>query len=215
MHAPGIYIGFAGPNNIGKTTQAKRLTEYLERQYGRKVEQIKFPLYTLEPHGPVINRYFRDPAFRALEQVRRGMEAAERNIAAMVVANHHQYEEVLQTKLREGIILVVEDCVMNSVAWTIASGYTEEQAMQMHKGLAFGDVTILLNEIDGRSYSDAIEKGHVNEGKWERQQKARYNMLNLAGDHLFKCERVDFELAWTKEIVFSYVLQALQTRIVV
>ncbi len=215
MHAPGVYIGFAGPNNIGKTTQSVRLARYITDELGREVERIKFPMYDLLPHGPTINRYFRDPIFRALEQARRGVEEAEKHVAAMVVANHHHFEETLQEKIAQGRILIVEDCVMNSVAWTIHSGYTLEKAMEMHRGLYFGDVTVLLNELSGSRYTKGIEKGHVNEESEQRQTDVRNLLLDLAEDRLFQCERVDFELGWSEETVFSYVLQAIKTRIVI
>lgn len=214
MQDPGLSISFAGPNNIGKTTQARRLTAYLE-ETGKTVKQIKFPMYDLLPYGPTINRYFRDQEFRQAERARYGFEQAEKNTVALVIANHRDFEPTLREQLGQGISFVIEDGLLSSVAWTMVAGYTVEQALELHQGLSFGDVTILLNEVQGNRYEEAVERGHVNEESKGRQAQARTNMLLLAEYPIFQCVRIDFQLDWSKETVFDRVLQVLKQRNVI
>jgi energy-coupling factor transporter ATP-binding protein EcfA2 len=60
----GKLVAIYGTNGIGKTTQTEKLVEYLIFK-GKKAGRLKYPIYDLEPEGPFIYKYLRDPKFRS------------------------------------------------------------------------------------------------------------------------------------------------------
>lgn len=54
----GIFIAFYGINNLGKTLQAKKLAETMQKK-GFNVRYIKYAIYELKPSGMILNNYLR------------------------------------------------------------------------------------------------------------------------------------------------------------
>lgn len=54
----GKFITFYGVNNIGKSTHARMLSEKLKKE-GYDPVYVKFPIYDLEPSGPLLNKIIR------------------------------------------------------------------------------------------------------------------------------------------------------------
>ena len=59
----GKFIVIYGVNGTGKSTQVKNILRYLKGKK-IKVNYLKYPIYDLEPEGPFIDKYLRDPEFR-------------------------------------------------------------------------------------------------------------------------------------------------------
>ncbi len=205
----GFCIQFAGVNNIGKSTQIGLLADWLTSR-GVVSKTIKFPMYDLGERGVFIQRYLKDKSFR--EAYRQQYADAEQLVARAIIENHHDFEPQLGSLLAEGIWVIIEGSVIDSLAWSQVNGITYAEAKELHDGLTLGDVEILLHENQGRRFLEAQEAGHVNEEDEARIEEARSHMLALVEDNRFCVERVNFVLEESREAVSAKVLQALSKR---
>lgn len=202
----GFCIQFAGVNNIGKSTQIGLLVDWLSAR-GVVSKTIKFPMYDLGERGVFIERYLKDRIFR--ETYRQQNEDAEQRVARAIIENHHDFEPQLESLLAEGVWVIIEGSVIDSLSWSQVNGITYTEANQLHDGLTVGDIEILLHENQGRRFLEAQEAGHVNEENETRIEKARSHMLALAEDNRFFVERVNFVLEESKGEVFEKVLRVI------
>ena len=108
----GKFIVFYGINNLGKTTQAKRLVDNLNRD-NIKAEYIKYPIYDLPPSGELINGYLRQG---------NPFNFNPRELQILYAFNRTQFQATLSAKLDQGIIIVAEDYIGTSLAWGAGSG---------------------------------------------------------------------------------------------
>lgn len=146
----GKLIVLYGINNLGKSTQAKRLVERLNRE-GRNAKYLKYPIYELEPSGVMLNEYLRkgNPAnFTPRE-------------AQMVYAwNRSQYEPILESDLASGVDIVAEDYWGTGVAWGMGRGVEKDFLLRLNKDFIREDVAILLS---GKRFEESIENDHLHE----------------------------------------------------
>ena len=163
----GKFIVFYGINNLGKTTQAKKLVVYLNEK-GIKAEYLKYPVYDLEPSGPFINKVLRGSEKQ---------EITEEELQLWYVLNRFQYEPILRKKLNEGITVVAEDYSGTGVAWGVAKGADEDWLVNLNKPLIKEDVALLF---DGERFLHAKEEKHLHESNDELMKRAREVHLQLA-----------------------------------
>jgi dTMP kinase len=149
MHK-GKLIVLYGINNLGKTTQAKKIVAWLGSK-GFKAEHIKYPLYDLEPSGPYINAIVRKNVWKKI---------SPEEIQLWYALNRFQYQPELRRKLEQGIMIVAEDYVGTGIAWGVAEGVNEEWLEQLNAPLYPEDVSILLF---GKRFLHAAEKNHFHE----------------------------------------------------
>ena len=88
----GKFIAIYGINGIGKTTQVEILVKYLQ-SLGKECNRLKYPVYNLEPEGPFIYKYLRDPEFRNLN------ELSTEELQQRYVDNRLRYEPELKKRL--------------------------------------------------------------------------------------------------------------------
>lgn len=167
----GKFIAIYGINGIGKTTQTEMVVSYLQNQ-GLKVSRLKYPVYDLEPEGPFIYKYLRDPQFR-LEN-----ELTTDDLQQKYADNRARYEEELKKRLDSGEWIVAEDYIGTGIAWGLTWGGNLEYLESINKDLFPAELSILMH---GKRFNTAIEKDHRNEMEEERINICKNFHLLLSG----------------------------------
>lgn len=165
-----MIIALYGINGVGKTTQAKELV----RHFWNKDEwpmYMKFPLYNLEPTGPILNQYLREVDGRKNPHNLTPREFQLINIQNRLDAIPH-----LRSK-SEKAPLVVEDYVGTGIAWGIGTGVDKDLLVTLNSTLLQPDVSILL---DGEPFAGSQEVGHTHEENTVLMGKVRHIHLTLA-----------------------------------
>lgn len=175
----GKFIAVYGVNGIGKTTQVELLVDFLNKQ-GKKASRLKYPVYDLEPEGPFIHKYLREPAFREANQ------QTTEELQMKYAENRRRYESELLRRLSAGEWIVAEDYLGTGIAWGLAWGADLEYLEKINYDLHAPDVSILMY---GHRFDTAIEKDHRNEMDRERINIAK-NFHELLGDR-YKWSRVN------------------------
>lgn len=169
----GKFIVFYGVNNLGKTTQKDLLIKTLEAQ-GIDVEYLKYPIYDLEPSGPVINNYLREDNVYQLNQ---------RELQLHYIINRTHYQPTLQQKLNSGIWIVAEDYTGTGIAWGIGGGVDKDYLIRMNNHLIKEDLSLYFY---GERFTDGIEKGHKHENDSELTMKVALAHEELANMYNWK-----------------------------
>jgi len=172
----GKFIAVYGINGIGKTTQVERLVTYL-RSLGKNAARLKYPIYDLEPEGPFIHQYLRDPEFR------KGHELTTDELQQKYVDNRRRYEPSLKARLNNGEWIVAEDYIGTGIAWGLTWGGNLEYLEEINEGLLQPDLSVLMH---GDRFSTAIEKDHRNEMAADRIQVCKNFHLLLAYKYSWK-----------------------------
>lgn len=157
---PGKLIVLYGINNLGKSTQAKILTRRL-RQIGRPALYLKYPLYNLEPSGPLLNAYLRGGNPHNLS----GREAQ-----LLYALNRWQFQPRLVAALRRGYCIVAEDYVGTGLAWGLGAGVNKKFLLKINQGLLTEDIAILF---EGQRFLQARENNHRHESDDELTERVR------------------------------------------
>ena len=152
-----MLITLYGINNIGKTTQAKRLVEML-RDAGYDTEYVKYPVYDVEPSGKFINGVLRGET-----------EVSEEALQIWFTANRYQFEPKLTSWLSEGKIVVAEDYVGTGIAWGTVKGAEMEWLEKINEGLLKEDLAVVLT---GKRNIGAKEEGHAHEDNEEYMRRS-------------------------------------------
>ena len=166
----GKMIVVYGINGIGKTTQVELLVKYLQEQ-GHAASRLKYPVYDLEPEGPFIYKYLRDPKFRAAHP----KTTAE--LQLLYVENRRRYEPELRERLDEGEWIIAEDYIGTGIAWGLTWGSDLDYLEKINEGLLQPDMSILMT---GERFTSALEKDHRNEMDDERMRICK-NFHTLLG----------------------------------
>ncbi|MDD5083515.1 MAG: hypothetical protein PHT88_01075 [Candidatus Moranbacteria bacterium] len=154
----GKLVAVYGVNGIGKTTQTNLLVEYLQSQ-GKQASRLKVPVYDLEPEGPFIYKYLRDPKFR--EENPKTTDELQK----LYADNRTRYEPELRARLEAGEWIVAEDYKGTGMAWGLTWGSDIEYLEEINKAAMEPDISILMH---GHRFDTAIEKDHRNEMESER-----------------------------------------------
>jgi dTMP kinase len=183
----GKFIVLYGVNNIGKTTQAKMLKEYLESK-GKKVFYFKIPVYELEPTGPKINNILRS----------KKQDISEEEFQLLYAQNRRDFQQTIKQKLEEGQIVIAEDYTGTGLAWGNVKGASMEYLEKINNGLIKEDISILL---DGKRFIESRESVHIHEQNSDLIEKVRKKFLELAKKFNWKV----IDANQSKEKVFSKV----------
>lgn len=169
----GKFIAIYGINGIGKTTQVELLVEYLKSQ-GLNASRLKYPVYDLEPEGPFIYKYLRDPEFREKNEI------STHKLQKKYSENRMRFEQILRQRLAEGEWIVAEDYVGTGLSWGLTWGGKLRYLEDINEDLLKPDLEILM---DGPRFLSAIEKDHRNEMNSERIEICRNFHFLLAGKY--------------------------------
>jgi thymidylate kinase len=163
----GKFIVIYGPNNLGKTTQAKLLTFNLAVA-GQKARYLKYPVYEI-PTGQRIDAV-----------LRRGLGLTDRQLQKEFVANRSCFEPDLREMLENGEIVVAEDYKGTGIAWGMVNGISLEEMEEINSGLLDEDLAICL---DGERFSSGIERGHRYEEQrdWQEARRAHQELAERYG----------------------------------
>lgn len=148
--AHGKLIVLYGINNLGKSTQARLLVERLGKR-GLAATYLKYPLYELEPSGPIINEYLR---------LGNPRELTVREFQLLQIMNRTQYDATLRQRLAAGEWIVAEDYVGTGIAWGMGAGVTRDFLEVLNAHLTPEDLAFLFR---GRRFMEAQEKNHRHE----------------------------------------------------
>lgn len=166
MTERGKFIVLYGPNNLGKTTQAKILVDALTL-LGINVRYLKYPVYDLEPTGPIINSVLRHGVSMSAEELQR-----------VFAQNRRDYEPRLREDLENGISVVAEDYTGTGFAWGMTHGVSFAALEEMNRGLLREDLAILL---DGERLTSGIERGHRHEdgSNWDLNRRIHLGLMAM------------------------------------
>jgi dTMP kinase len=173
----GKFIAIYGTNGIGKTTQTEKLVDFLKSK-GKNVVRLKYPLYDLEPEGPFIHKYLRDPKFRKKNKL------TTHELQKKYADNRKRYEKELKKRIKNGEWIVAEDYTGTGIAWGLAWGGNLEYLEAINKDLYKPDLAILMH---GSRFLTAVEKDHRNEMETERIQICK-------NFHLLLAQKYDWEI---------------------
>lgn len=163
------FIAVYGINNIGKTTQVKKLVAHLN-SLGYNAERIKYPVYDSQT-GQRINAILRENA---------ELDISQEDFQKIYIQNRKDYEPTLIEKLKSGIIIIAEDYVGTGISWGVSKGIDYEWSKQANAHLLREDLAILM---DGDPFLEAQEAGHLHEMDQERMKRVRGQLKIQAQDY--------------------------------
>ncbi len=156
----GKFIVIYAPNNLGKTSQMRMLTQKMIENKNNFLA-IKYPIYNLKPTGSKINAV-----------LRKGTKMHELEFQLLYAKNRKDFQDQLIDLLNCGINIVAEDYKGTGMAWGITNGLTLTKIEKINRGLVEPDLAILL---DGKRFSVAKENGHRHEDSgynvWKTNRK--------------------------------------------
>ncbi|CAN5193162.1 hypothetical protein BH11PAT1_BH11PAT1_6180 [soil metagenome] len=160
----GKFIVIYGANNLGKTTQITMLQEYLQ-QKGIVAKQVKYPLYKLEPTGPIINAVLRE-----------GKEMEEHELQKLYVQNRLDFEPQLRDWLSDNVWVIAEDYVGTGIAWGMVRGVSLPFLEEINAGLYPADISILLYGERFLTGRETHNRNEADDAIWHKAQ-ANHEML--------------------------------------
>lgn len=161
----GKFVVIYGANNLGKSKQIGMLQNSLDER-GIKTKRIKYPIYNLEPTGPIINSVLRE-----------GKKMSEEKLQANYAQNRRDYEPHIKDMLSDNIWVLAEDYTGTGIAWGLVRNVLLDKLEKMNSDLLKEDLSILLY---GERFKEGIEAHHRNEKDDKLWQLAQDKHLNLA-----------------------------------
>jgi dTMP kinase len=165
----GKFVVIYGANNIGKSTQVKLLAERLKKRK-TKVKLLKYPIYDLEPTGPMINKFLRGKT-----------DMSEYDAQKIFVQNRRDFEQTLKSYLQKGYLIIAEDYRGTGICWGATHGVPLDKMIQLNEGLLEEDLAILMDSE--KQFEESIEKGHHNEdnGVWIKGRDMHRKVRKMFG----------------------------------
>lgn len=173
----GKLIVLYGANNLGKSTQVELLEKSLQIK-NIPVKRIKYPIYDLEPTGPLINAV-----------LRQGKQMPEEELQRTYVQNRKDFEPQLKGMLADGTYVIAEDYLGTGIAWGMVRGVPLEVLEDMNEGLYPADVSVMLY---GKRFATGRESTHRNE-----TDETIWNLAKEKHDLLAK--RYNWELVYANQ----------------
>jgi len=192
----GKFITLYGINNMGKTTHSKLLVKRLN-ELGYKAVYMKYPVYDIEPSGPIINA-----ALRSEKQT-----MGEDQFQMWYAINRYQYEDRLKELLAEGNIVIAEDYTGTGIAWGITKGLEEDWVETINEKLLKEDLAIM---IEGKRSTGAKEAVHIHEQNDELIAKSKKVHEHLAQKYGWQRVTLQPEIKDTSDLLFDVVLDYLE-----
>ncbi|MDO8638212.1 MAG: hypothetical protein Q7R43_01460 [Candidatus Daviesbacteria bacterium] len=193
MVEQGKFIVLYGINNLGKSIQIEKLENAL-KQEGKDTLRLKYPIYDLEPTGPLINAV-----------LRKGLMMDDETLQNHYAQNRRDFEPTLVSYLHQGLWILAEDYIGTGVAWGMASGVSLEKLEKMNEGILEEDLAILFH---GERFLGGKEANHRHESNDEKCQRAQ-------DAHLFLSERYGWEKVYStraEEIVHRDIMEIIRRK---
>jgi dTMP kinase len=192
----GKLIVFYGTNNLGKSTQAKILIEKLKEK-NIEAEYLKYPIYDLEPSGPILNNYLRNG---------NPYNLSAREAQIIYCLNRTQYQKTLEEKLNKGINIIAEDYTGTGIAWGVGAGVDQKFLEEINSHLLKEDIALLF---DGERFKEAMEKNHKHEQNDEFSKKVRQIHLDLGKKYNWEMINANLTIEEISHIIFERVIKIL------
>lgn len=193
----GKLIIMYGINNLGKTTQAKFLVEKLKSQ-GHEAEYLKYPVYGLEPSGPILNAYLR---------LGNPLKLSPREAQIVYALNRAQYESELKAKLEKGIDIVAEDYWGTGVAWGVGAEVDREFLLKLNGKFLKEDLALLFV---GKRFQSGIEGEHLYENDSELTERVEQAHNELGKEFGWKVVDAHGSIEEVSEKVWSVVAETFR-----
>jgi thymidylate kinase len=197
MASKGKFIVLYGINNLGKTTQAEHLTTRLNNEK-IKAEQIKYPLYDIQPSGSIIYDYLRSGNPYKLSPT---------EVQIMYAFNRTQFSPILEKKLNEGLSIVAEDYTATSITWGVGAGVHRQFLEKVNSHLRLPDLAVLL---DGKRFMKGLEKGHKHEEDDELTSTVQRLHQELAQEYNWPVVNANQTEEKVEEEIFQHVKTILK-----
>ncbi|MBT4153190.1 MAG: hypothetical protein HOE53_00915 [Candidatus Magasanikbacteria bacterium] len=168
--AQGKFIVFYGINNLGKSTQAKKLVDRLN-EAGETSLYIKYPIYDLAPSGPQLNAYLREGNPHKL---------SPREAQLLYILNRTQYQADVDKHLAEGTHIIAEDYTGTGIAWGTGSGVDQSYLKETNSHLRKEDIAF---HFVGNRFMEAQEQNHKFETDSELMRIVKQTHDELAAEY--------------------------------
>lgn len=190
-----MFITLYGINNVGKTTQAKRLVERI-KSLGKSACYLKYPVYDLEPSGIFLDRVLRS---------KNPQHISEEELQMWFTLNRFQYQSALKDLLKDQFV-IAEDYTGTGIAWGLAKGADKKWLEELNKYLLKEDLAILMN---GKRQLKSKESDHIHERDDVLVEKCAQVFKRLASDYGW--EQVEVRDDWdeTTEVLWQKITKFL------
>lgn len=219
-----MFIVIEGLDGAGKSTQVKKLTDYLAST-GKKLEYLHFPRFDAPIYGDLIARFLRGDLGQ-IDQV------DPRLVALIYAGDRAEAAGTIRQWLHEDKIVLVDRYVYSNIAYQCAK--TEDKTAlrnwileleYAHNKIPRPDITLFLDvpfkfterslttvrKGDDRSYLDG--KQDIHEASLSFQQKVQKEYLACApldaDFHILNCGTLTGEMA-TADDIFTKIKDAIQ-----
>ena len=132
---PSRIIALEGVANVGKTTQAPLLREWL-RQTGYEVARYEFPDYAADEAGRIMQKMITDGTYKQCEP---------HAYALLAAANMYARLPAMLDDMRAGKILVVDRYVASNIAYGAALGCDVQWITRLQQEMPPADVTVWVD----------------------------------------------------------------------
>lgn len=193
----GKFIVFYGPNNCGKSSQAKLLVENLELN-GYKAKHIKYPVYDLKPSGHIINDYLRK---------NNPYNLSPREAQIVYALNRQHFEPELRRLLEKGVHVVAECYIGTGLAWGEASGVDPLFLRHINSHLLPEDLAF---SFEGEQFAKAIEKNHRHETNLDLMHEVRGIFSRLSDDLSWIKIDSSRSVQEIEKQIFEYVIEYIR-----
>lgn len=138
-------------------------------EFGKDAIYLKYPIYDLEPTGPIINAALRE-----------GLEISDFELQQNFAQNRFDFQPQLEKFLNSGKWPVSEDYSGTGKAWGVVNDISIEEIEEMNADLLKEDLAILL---DGERFTSGIEREHRYEidRDWERARQVHLKLAERYG----------------------------------
>lgn len=189
-----MFIALYGINNIGKSTQVKRIQERFEKNE-KTVKVLKYPLYDLPPTGPRINYFLRDPQAEKI---------SGENFQMLYIQNRLDYQPSLMEDIKTHDVVIAEDYIGTGMAWGMTQGARYEWLREANRRSSQikPDLEILL---DGKRFLEGKEAFHRNEDDDQAMEQTRKNFLFLAKKYNWKVVNANQTLEKVTDDLWSII----------
>ncbi|XP_057303228.1 uncharacterized protein LOC130640724 [Hydractinia symbiolongicarpus] len=168
MTTRGALIILEGCDRSGKSTQCKKLVDYLQNN-GQQAELWRFPERSTAI-GQVINSY-----------IAKETELHDRAVHLLFSANRWELVPLINEKLKNGVTLIVDRYAYSGVAFTAAKGLDVEWCKSCDTGLPQPDAVFYMDI----SVDEASNRGGFGGERYEVsdfQKKVQQLFLTLKDD---------------------------------